>query len=70
MIGILFYGYKLNKQPYTEEEKDFLTSLANLSANSIENALRVEEIQKFNSLFASTGHVLWKTLLRKRGRRD
>ncbi|MEJ2052076.1 MAG: GAF domain-containing protein, partial [Calditrichota bacterium] len=48
MIGILFYGYKLNKQPYTEEEKDFLTSLANLSANSIENALRVEEIQNIN----------------------
>jgi sigma-B regulation protein RsbU (phosphoserine phosphatase) len=49
LIGILFYGYKLNKQPYTEEEKDFLTSLANLSANSIENALKVEEIQNINT---------------------
>ncbi len=48
LIGVLFYGQKLNQQPFTEEEKDFLTSLANLSAGSIENALKVDEIQNIN----------------------
>lgn len=50
LIGIIAYGTKLNKKPFTLEEKDFLSSLANLSATAIENALQVQEIQKVNKL--------------------
>lgn len=48
LIGIIVYGTKLNKKPFTAEEKDFLSSLANLSAAAIENALQVEEIRNVN----------------------
>ncbi|MFZ0389960.1 MAG: hypothetical protein WAN36_05835, partial [Calditrichia bacterium] len=47
-IGIAFYGPKLNQQPFSTEEIDFLISLANLSATAVENALKVDEIKDIN----------------------
>ena len=48
LIGLIAYGNKLNKKPFSIEEKDFLLSLANLSATAIENALKVQEIKNVN----------------------
>ncbi|MBN2365215.1 MAG: SpoIIE family protein phosphatase [Calditrichaeota bacterium] len=61
IIGVALYGQKLNKSPFTQEEKDFLNSLANLSATSIENALKVDEIKNINQLLDQRIHQL-KTL--------
>jgi len=47
-LGIMLFGAKLNKADFSTEEKDFLGSLANLAATTIENALKVDEIQQIN----------------------
>ncbi len=48
LLGLALYGQKLNKKPFTEDEINFLKSLANISGKTIENALQVEEIQGIN----------------------
>ena len=48
LIGVIFFGNKLNKMPFSEDESDFLLSLANLSASAVENALKVDEINRIN----------------------
>jgi sigma-B regulation protein RsbU (phosphoserine phosphatase) len=48
LIGVLLYGKKIDNNPFTNEEKDFLSSLANLSATAIENAMKLEEIKDIN----------------------
>lgn len=48
IIGVIFFGNKLNKKPFTRDEADFLLSLSNLSASAIENALKVDEINRIN----------------------
>ncbi len=47
-VGFILYGRKLNNQPFYEVELDFLQSLANISATSVDNALRVDEIKTVN----------------------
>ncbi|MGH1362935.1 MAG: GAF domain-containing SpoIIE family protein phosphatase [Calditrichia bacterium] len=47
-LGMMLFGAKLNKQEFGSEELDFLKSLANLAATTIENALKVAEIQEIN----------------------
>ncbi|MEJ2050354.1 MAG: SpoIIE family protein phosphatase, partial [Calditrichota bacterium] len=46
--GLALYGHKLTKQAFSEEEIDFMLSLANLSATAVVNALKVEEIKNIN----------------------
>jgi sigma-B regulation protein RsbU (phosphoserine phosphatase) len=48
LIGVTFFGNKLNQMSFSEDETDFLLSLANLSASAIENALKVDEINCIN----------------------
>jgi sigma-B regulation protein RsbU (phosphoserine phosphatase) len=48
ILGILGFSNKMNGQTFTEEESEFLYSLANIAAPSIENALVFEEIKKVN----------------------
>ncbi len=48
LIGLCFYGSKLNRQPFSKTEIEFLNSLANISATAVENALKVEEIRLIN----------------------
>lgn len=47
-FGGIAYGEKLNKTAFSEEELNFLLSLANIATTSIENALQVEEIKQIN----------------------
>jgi sigma-B regulation protein RsbU (phosphoserine phosphatase) len=47
-LGLMLFGPKLKKGDFTKEETDFLLSLANLSATTIENALQLEEIKQIN----------------------
>lgn len=48
VLGLLVFGAKLNGQPFSQEERDFLHSLANLSATAITNALQLDEIKQVN----------------------
>jgi sigma-B regulation protein RsbU (phosphoserine phosphatase) len=47
-LGLMLFGPKLTKHDFSKEETDFLLSLANLSATTIENALQLEEIKQIN----------------------
>lgn len=46
--GLIGYGTKLNTQSYSDEEIDFLSSLANMAIQSIENAMVFEELNDVN----------------------
>jgi len=48
LVGMVLYGNKLAAKPFNSDETDFLSSLANLSATSVENALKVDEIRGIN----------------------
>jgi sigma-B regulation protein RsbU (phosphoserine phosphatase) len=48
ILGIMGFCNKINGQSFLEEEVEFLNSLANIAATSIENALIFEEIKKVN----------------------
>lgn len=61
-VGIVSLGEKLNKQPYSRDDLDFLKTILNIAASAIQNSLIVEElkfvnreldskIQKLSSLF-------------------
>jgi len=46
--GFIGYGNKLNKQPYSDEEIEFLSSLSNIAVQSIDNAIVFEELNTAN----------------------
>ncbi|MBN1408550.1 MAG: PP2C family protein-serine/threonine phosphatase [Calditrichaceae bacterium] len=46
--GFIGYGSKLSKQPYSDEEIEFLSSLSNIAVQSIENAIVFEELNSVN----------------------
>ncbi len=48
ILGLMGFSRKLNQEPFSEAEIDFLNSLANIATTSIENALIFEEIKKVN----------------------
>ena len=46
--GFIGYGKKLNNQPFTDEEIEFLASLTNIAVQSIENAMVFEQLNAVN----------------------
>lgn len=46
--GLIAYGKKLNEQKYNDEEIEFLSSIANIAIQSIENALIFEKLNSVN----------------------
>ncbi len=47
-IGLIGFGKKLNGQPFSENEIDFLFSLGNIAAQAIENAQMFEQLNRLN----------------------
>ncbi|RMI13920.1 MAG: hypothetical protein D6681_05570 [Calditrichaeota bacterium] len=47
-LGMLMFGSKLDGSEFGEEELDYLNSLANIAATTINNALQLEEIRQIN----------------------
>ncbi|GBD90724.1 phosphoserine phosphatase RsbU [bacterium BMS3Abin04] len=52
-IGLIILGEKLNKKPYLEKDKDFLTTLINIGSTAIENSLAVERLKEINKTLDS-----------------
>lgn len=48
LLGMMLFSKKMNRVDFKNEEIEFLTSLANLAATTIENALQLEEIKQIN----------------------
>ncbi len=60
-LGMMLFGAKLNQTEFSEDELNFLNSLANLAAPTIENALQIAEIRQVNRRLDEKIHEL-KTL--------
>lgn len=61
-LGIVCLGEKLNKQPFTEDDSEFLKTILNISSSAIQNSMVVDKlsvvnrfldsrVQRLNSLF-------------------
>ncbi len=48
LTGLLFLGKKLNGEPFSTEEINFLESLASIAATSIQNARRLQQVEAMN----------------------
>ncbi|MDX2130245.1 MAG: SpoIIE family protein phosphatase [Chloroherpetonaceae bacterium] len=48
MIGFIALGKKLNKSEFSEAERDFIGTLASLAAIAIDNADRIDEMERVN----------------------
>ncbi len=59
LIGIVFVGEKINKQPYTEHDFDLIKSICNSAATGFENSRLYLELQ---STYLSTIKVLVSTI--------
>jgi sigma-B regulation protein RsbU (phosphoserine phosphatase) len=47
-LGIICLGEKLNKTPYTNDDKEFLKTILNISATAVKNSQIIGEIKKVN----------------------
>ncbi|MCE1189981.1 MAG: SpoIIE family protein phosphatase [Ignavibacteria bacterium] len=47
-IGYILLGEKFNKQPYTEEEIDFLKVILNIAATAIQNSMMIADLKNLN----------------------
>lgn len=47
-IGLVGFGRKINDEPYSEDEIEFLDSLSNIASTSVANGMMVEEIREVN----------------------
>jgi len=46
--GYIFLGEKFNKQNYSQDDLDFLSTIMNVAATAIENSIMVEKLHKVN----------------------
>ncbi|RMF58130.1 MAG: hypothetical protein D6748_09615 [Calditrichaeota bacterium] len=58
VLGMVLFSKKLNGHNFSPEELNFLSSLANIAATSIQNALQVEEIREINQRLDEKIHQL------------
>jgi phosphoserine phosphatase RsbU/P len=47
-MGIVCLGEKLNKSEYTEDDREFLKTILNISASAIQNSMMFAELKKVN----------------------
>ena len=47
-LGVVILGKKITKQNYTEDDKQFLKTLVNISSTAIENTLTLEKLKNVN----------------------
>ncbi len=47
-LGFIALGEKITKQPYSQDEKDFLRTILNIAGTAIENALNITELKQVN----------------------
>ncbi len=47
-LGVVILGQKITKQEYSEDDRQFLKTLVNISSTAIENTLTLEKLKKVN----------------------
>jgi sigma-B regulation protein RsbU (phosphoserine phosphatase) len=57
-IGIFAISGKLNTHPYSDDDKEFLRTILNISATAIQNSIVLEELKVMNKLLDSRLHKI------------
>ncbi|RPI65076.1 MAG: GAF domain-containing protein, partial [Ignavibacteriales bacterium] len=47
-LGFICLGEKLNQTPYTDDDREFLKTILNISATAIQNSKVIEEVKRVN----------------------
>ncbi len=58
VLGIMCLGEKLNKTGYSEDDREFLRTILNISSTAIQNSIVINELKKVNRILDSRLHRL------------
>jgi sigma-B regulation protein RsbU (phosphoserine phosphatase) len=58
ILGVICLGEKLNKNPYSEDDREFLKTILNISSTAIQNSIVINELKKVNRVLDSRLHRL------------
>lgn len=57
-LGLICLGEKLNKSPYTDDDKEFLRTIMNIASTAIKNSIVIDELSKVNRVLDTRVHRL------------
>ncbi len=57
-LGIICLGEKLNKAMYSEDDREFLRTILNISSTAIQNSIVINELKRVNRILDSRLHRL------------
>ncbi len=57
-LGIICLGEKLNKTMYSEDDREFLRTILNISSTAIQNSIVINELKRVNRVLDSRLHRL------------
>jgi len=58
VLGVICLGEKLNKSHYSEDDKEFLRTILNISSTAIQNSIVVNELKRVNRILDTRLHRL------------
>lgn len=58
VLGIICLGEKLNKTIYSDDDREFLRTILNISSTAIQNSIVINELKKVNRILDSRLHRL------------
>ncbi len=58
VLGIICLGEKLNKTVYSDDDREFLRTILNISSTAIQNSIVINELKKVNRILDSRLHRL------------
>ncbi len=58
VLGVICLGEKLNKTAYSEDDREFLKTILNISSTAIQNSIVINELKKVNRMLDSRLHRL------------
>jgi len=58
ILGMICLGEKLNKTPYSEDDKEFLRTIMNIASTAIKNSIVIDELSKVNRVLDTRVHRL------------
>ncbi len=58
VLGVMCLGEKLNKTRYSEDDREFLRTILNISSTAIQNSIVINELKRVNRILDSRLHRL------------
>jgi sigma-B regulation protein RsbU (phosphoserine phosphatase) len=58
LLGVICLGEKLNKAPYSEDDREFLRTILNISSTAIQNSIVINELKMVNRVLDTRLHKL------------